>query len=94
MTLAPAAIVPAKPSHTLRQFRSPRYARFATVRIDWGDGTGTTTLNLAAGTLNFGNLNHIFANQGTYTLQATVTDKDGDAVGNSQTVVVKLRRRI
>ncbi len=47
-----------------------------TVLVDWGDGTQAVTFTMSvSGSL--GMLNHIYADNGTYTVTVTVTDKDG-----------------
>jgi hypothetical protein len=57
-----------------------------TVNINWGDGSSTTTLAIAAGTLSFSGVTHSFpsigsgqpgSSSGIYSVTVTVTDKDG-----------------
>jgi len=52
-----------------------------TVEIDWGDGSTTTKLDLAAGVLTFGPESHQYLDDPAgstddYTITVTVTDKD------------------
>ncbi len=57
------------------------------VDIDWGDGSPITTINLAAGVLNFSSAPHRYLNNplpgvsGNYTIQVNVRDNDGLAIG-------------
>jgi len=64
-----------------------------TVAINWGDGA-TSTVNLAAGVLNFGGVSHQYvttpggAVSGSYTISVTVTDEDQASVSGSISVQV------
>jgi uncharacterized delta-60 repeat protein len=58
-----------------------------TVLINWGDGSSTTTLTLAAGSTEF-TANHIYSSAGTKSVNVTVTDDDGgSAIGGTSVTV-------
>lgn len=57
------------------------------VVINWGDGSPTTTLNLAAGVSNF-SATHQYNNTGNYTALITATDDDTGAVSTSVNVTI------
>ncbi|HEY8561609.1 MAG TPA: DUF5050 domain-containing protein [Pyrinomonadaceae bacterium] len=50
-----------------------------TVKINWGDGTPDTTLNLAAGAANF-SAAHVYNSAGGFTVAVTATDDDGGMI--------------
>src|SRR5205807_139455 len=59
--------------------------------INWGDGSGNTTLDLAAGVLNFGGAQHQYLDNpasGSYPIAVTVTDDDGASGTGSTSVTV------
>ena len=65
------------------------------VVINWGDGSPTTTINLAAGVLAFGPTGHTYLDDDptarvsdTKTISVTVTDDDGGSGTGSTTVTV------
>jgi len=58
-------------------FDDPGTADTHTVTVDWGDGLPVTTLSLARRVYVFTTPAHMFARAGTFTVTATVTDKDG-----------------
>jgi len=64
-----------------------------TVEIDWGDGSTTTKLDLAAGVLTFDPESHQYLDDpaGTpdvYTISVKVTDKDNADVTKTQAITV------
>ena len=74
-------------------FNDPGTKDTHSVSIDWGDGSPTTTLSLAAGVTNFSGISHTYANNQTgdapYTVSVMVTDKDGASTSNTTSVTVK-----
>jgi hypothetical protein len=62
-----------------------------TVVINWGDGSGNTTLNLSAGTLNFV-ASHFYQaalpSNASYTVQVTISDEDNASASASAMVTV------
>jgi hypothetical protein len=64
-------------------FVNPSPVDVNTVVINWGDGSADTTLNLAAGVLNFNGVTHQYLDQpdsspsGSYTIAVTVSDNEG-----------------
>jgi hypothetical protein len=72
-------------------FTDPGVLDTHTVVINWGDGSATTTLNLAANVLNF-TANHPYQdgrpNNDPYTVQVTVTDDDNASVSTSSQFLV------
>jgi len=73
-------------------FADPGTLDTRTVVINWGDGSGNTTLSLAAGVLTFGGVSHQYldnpASGSTYTISVTVTDKDNGSGSGSTAVTV------
>src|SRR5439155_23440621 len=70
-------------------FAAPGTLDTHTVVINWGDGTGDTTITLGAGVLNFSGARHQYFDNpagGSYTITATVTDSDG-APGTGSTPI-------
>jgi PKD repeat protein len=59
-----------------------------TVTFDWGDGSPTTTKNLAAGVFSFSSDAHTYAGAGDFTVTATVTDNAGASGIATSTVSV------
>ena len=59
-----------------------------TVKLDWGDGSPLTTLDLAAGVGNFTTDPHTYAANGEYTVSAIVTDNAGAWAPATSTVSV------
>jgi PKD repeat protein len=57
-----------------------------TATVNYGDGSGTQTLALSANKTF--SLNHVYAQDGLYTLTVTVTDSDGAAGSGTATVTV------
>ncbi len=58
------------------------------VSIDWGDGSAPTTVSLDAGVTTFAPLDHVYNDEGLYTVTATVSDGLGDS--SSQTAQVRV----
>ncbi len=58
-----------------------------TYRINWGDGTPLQTLISQPGVSP--SANHVYANDGTYTITITATDKDG-ATGPSTSQIIRI----
>lgn len=56
-----------------------------TVVIDWGDGSPTTTLNLAAGVMNF-NAAHTYNTLGNFDITVTASDDDGGTTSETLNV--------
>ncbi len=73
-------------------FTDPGTLDTHSVTINWGDGSANTTINLAAGVLNFSGISHQYLDNpagqtsGSYTISVTVTDKDGGS-GSATTSV-------
>jgi hypothetical protein len=67
-----------------------------TATIDWGDGTTDDSQAEVTQTAGGGTVaaDHIFAAAGTYQVQVTVTDDDGDSATTTHTVVVNQRLQI
>ncbi|QYZ65326.1 MAG: hypothetical protein OI74_04600 [Gammaproteobacteria bacterium (ex Lamellibrachia satsuma)] len=66
-----------------------------TATIDWGDGTaelGTVTQGAGNGSVALGN--HIYAEDGIYTVTVSVTDDDGTLGSNSLTISVSNARPV
>jgi PKD repeat protein len=59
-----------------------------TVTVDWGDGSPTTTINLAAAVYSFTTSGHTYAAVNAYTVTATVTDNAGGSAVATSTVSV------
>jgi len=59
-----------------------------TLKLDWGDGSPLTTLDLAAGVFNFTTEAHTYAADGDYTVSAIVTDNSGAWAPATSTVSV------
>jgi len=59
-----------------------------TVKLDWGDGSALTTMNLAAGVLAFTTEAHTYAANGEYIVSAIVTDNAGAWAPATSTVSV------
>ncbi|HVK09974.1 MAG TPA: PKD domain-containing protein [Gemmataceae bacterium] len=57
-----------------------------TVRVDWGDGSGSVAQQMAAGEIPA--LAHTYAASGAYTATLTVTDKDGGSRSDQFVVTV------
>jgi hypothetical protein len=68
-------------------FTDPDGTDTHTAVIDWGDGS-TETLNFAVGETSFGELTHVYAVPGDYTITATVTDEINQTNSTSQIVEV------
>lgn len=76
-------------------FTDPGVLDTHTVVIDWGDGSATTTLTLAAGVLTFGPASHTYLDDNptgtasdSYPIGVTITDKDGGIGSGSTSVTV------
>ncbi|MHB9130687.1 MAG: beta strand repeat-containing protein [Armatimonadota bacterium] len=69
-------------------FTDPGTLDTHTVDIDWGDGTANTVLNLAAGVLTYASPAHQYLDNGSYTVNVTVTDSDTASAAASTTVTV------
>jgi CSLREA domain-containing protein len=72
-------------------FTDPGTLDSFTVRVNWGDGTSDTVLNLSAGQNSFSvnkTYNNGYSNISTYNLQLTVTDKDGGTNSFSRAISV------
>ena len=59
-----------------------------TLKLDWGDGSALTTLDLAAGVFAFTTEAHTYAANGEYTVSAIVTDNAGAWAPATSTVSV------
>src|SRR5256885_1493151 len=59
-----------------------------TLKLDWGDGSPLTTINLAAGVFTFTTAAHTYAANGDYTVSAIVTDNAGAWAPATATVSV------
>jgi hypothetical protein len=76
-------------------FTDPGVLDTHVVVITWGDGSATTTLNLAAGVLSFSGVNHTYQDNpagqptGSFPISVTVTDKDGGQGTGSTPIQVK-----
>jgi len=75
-------------------FTDPDTSDTHKITINWGDGTGNTTINLAAGTFNF-SANHTYADNpagiptgGTFTINVTVSDNLVGSATGSTTITV------
>ncbi len=90
----PAAINENDSTTVSGSFSDPGTLDTHTVDIAWGDGSADTVLSLAAGVLTFSASHQYLDNPagqphgGTFTISATVTDKDGDSGGGGTSVVV------
>jgi hypothetical protein len=87
-----AATINENDSTTLSgSFTDPATLDTHTVTINWGDGS-TSTVNLAAGVLSFGGVNHQYldepAGASAYAVSVTVTDNGGASGSGSTSVVV------
>ena len=58
------------------------------IKLDWGDGSALTTMDLAAGIFAFTTDAHTYAATGDYTVSATVTDNAGAWAPATSTVSV------
>jgi parallel beta-helix repeat protein len=64
-------------------FTDPGTLDTHSLSIDWGDGSGIQTVDLGAGVLSFSGIGHQYMDNpagyptGSYTINVTVTDKDG-----------------
>jgi ELWxxDGT repeat protein len=71
-------------------FTDPGLLDTHTVSVAWGDGQ-VDTLNLSVGVFSFGPLSHLYQSvppgNAPFTINVTVTDKDGASVQTSQSVV-------
>jgi hypothetical protein len=67
-------------------FTDPDNAEGWTATVDYGDGSGVQPLALSADN-TFG-LSHIYDDNGTYTVKATVTDKSGSSASDTALVIV------
>ena len=59
-----------------------------TATVDWGDGSPTTTKNLAAGVFSFTSDAHTYTAAGDFTVTATVTDNAGASATATSSVSV------
>jgi len=74
-------------------FTDPGTQDTHTVTINWGDGSPNTVLNRAAGVLTFSASHQYLDNpsgdaHGTFTITATVTDKDGESGSGTTSIQV------
>jgi PKD repeat protein len=84
-TSAPAA---GQPVTATGAFTDPGAADTHNVTLDWGDGSLTTTMNLAAAVYSFTSGAHTYTAAGNYTVSATVTDSAGASAIATSTVSV------
>src|SRR5207245_8549279 len=77
LTLSPATISENGSTSLGGSFSDPGTLDTRTMVINWGDGSASTTVSLAAGALSFSGVRHQYLSTGNYTVSVTVTDKDG-----------------
>src|SRR5207244_3179208 len=94
LTPSPAAVDENGATTVSGSFTDPGTKDTHTVSLDWGDGSPNTVLTLAAGVLTF-SAGHQYldnpagqAHGGSFTVTATVTDKDGDIASGGASVTV------
>jgi hypothetical protein len=87
LVLSAPAVVQGSSTTLTGTFTDPDAADTHTVVVTWGDGTPTATLSLAAGVTSF-TATHPYANAGTWTVAATVTDRAGASTSATTSAVV------
>ena len=91
LSAAPPAINENDSTTVSGSFTDPGTSDTHTLVIDWGDGSATTSIDLAANVLTFTSSHKYLDNKmanATYTIGATVTDKDGGSGNGSASVTV------
>jgi hypothetical protein len=93
LTPGPAVINENDTTTVSGSFFDPGTLDTHTVDLNWGDGSADTILNLGAGVLTFSASHQYLDNppgqpHGSFTVTATVTDKDGDSGVGSTSVTV------
>lgn len=86
LSLSPSSVVDHQTMTLSGAFTDPGTADTFTLTIDWGD-TSSSTYALAAGTRTF-SATHAYATAGSFTITATVTDRDGGRSSSTATLVV------
>jgi hypothetical protein len=75
-------------SFSLGSFSDPGADSAWKASVNWGDGSATQSLADRSSTGSLGDASHTYADNGSYTVSVTVTDKDGGKETKTYTVAV------